>query len=257
MVEQLAPKKSLGQHFLKNPAICARIASFLNSSANDNILEIGPGPGALTRELAKLPHTSLILLEKDPRWLKISDVIANAQGILADALRFDWKNLSGPWLITGNLPYNIASSLIWDILSRCEALKKAVFMVQKEVALRLSALPGGKTYGALGVWAQSFAIPKLEMSLGPGAFFPPPKVDSAVISFLPLSKEKWPQNPNALKKILDLCFQKRRKQLGAIFRQAGATNLLEALKKLDINPEARPETLSVTDFHRLATFLHQ
>lgn len=251
------PKKSLGQNFLKDNAICGRIAALLQAEPRDKIIEIGPGAGALTRALEAIPHSLLLLLEKDRYWSAARGA-SGGEGTIAincDALRFSWNALTawGKWKIIGNLPYNIASPLIWDILSQCPALKKAVFMVQKEVALRLVAKPGTKSYGALSVWAQNFAAAKLEFSLAQGAFYPPPKVHSAVVSFIPLATR--PENPAALKKLLDICFQKRRKQLGTIFRQAGLETLEKTLADMGVLPSERPENLSPRQFRQLSNHL--
>ena len=194
-------KKSLGQHFLRREEICDRIAALLLPQAEDRVLEIGPGPGALTRALEAAPHACLLLLEKDRHWAaeRQRQAAPRTQAVLTDALRFDWRRISPerPWKVIGNLPYNVASPLIWDIVSRAEGLKRAVFMVQKEVGQRLAAAPGNGHYGALSVWVQSYARPRLEFVVGPGAFSPPPKVDSAVLSFEPLPPEARPAHPKA------------------------------------------------------------
>ncbi len=253
------PKKSLGQHFLHNGEICTRIAALLNAEPEDYFLEIGPGPGCLTRALEKIPHKALFLLEKDKFWAKERQQSAERplQSILMDALNFDWTRLNQgkSWKLIGNLPYNVASPLIWDILSRTCGLKRAVFMVQKEVAQRIAASPKSKDYGALTVWTQSFAKPRLEFCLAPGSFTPPPKVDSAILTFEPLPANMRPQNPEALAKVLKICFQQRRKQLAGIFRRAGLEHLLSELKALNLSPNLRPEELEPQVFQSLSLSL--
>lgn len=257
IVKSPAPKKSLGQHFLTDKRICVRIANLLHPESTDNLLEIGPGPGALTTALEDSPHAMLLLLEKDWYWSgerkrlrKPGTVIINC-----DALKFPWHRLefSGKWKICGNLPYNVASPLIWQILSQCVTLERSVFMVQKEVGMRLAARPSTREYGALSVWAQSFSKPKVEFLLAPGAFQPPPKVISAVVSFTPLLPR--PAFPEKLKRLLDLCFQKRRKQLGVIFRQAGLPEMETALETMHISATLRPENLAPEQFQALAACL--
>ena len=249
-------KKSLGQHFLKNPDICDRIAALLEATAQDNILEIGPGPGALTRSLEALPHARLLLLEKDRYWAGERQRAAQpgTQAVLTDALRFAWARITPafPWKLAGNLPYNVASPLIWDCLSQATGCTRAVFMVQKEVGLRLAAAPGNGQYGALSVWVQSYAAPRLEFTLGPGAFNPPPKVDSAVLSFTPLSLASRPEHPQLLARLLRICFQQRRKQLGGIIRRSGEQPLAQALHEAEIDPGLRPEALGVGQWQRLS-----
>ena len=251
-------KKSLGQHFLRNEGVCRRIAALLQPQAGDNVLEIGPGPGALTRALEAQPHTRLLLLEKDRHWAAERERLGapGTQAVLMDALRFDWRRLPSEdaWKITGNLPYNVASPLIWDIVSQ-SAASRCVFMVQKEVGQRLCAAPGSRQYGALSVWVQAYSRPRLEFTLGPGAFSPPPKVDSAVLSFMPLPQEARPRQPAALERLLRVCFQQRRKQLGGIFARAGLHRLAGELPELGLSPQLRPEALAVADFLRLSELL--
>lgn len=246
-------KKSLGQHFLTDPAICQRIVNLLEPDKTDNILEIGPGAGALTRFLANAPHAFMLLLEKDRDLTKLHKNLGNTQIVNCDAMNFFWENLCGNWKIIGNLPYNVASPLIWDIAARCKSLQKAVFMVQKEVGKRIAAKPGTKEYGALSVWVQNFLNPLIQFQLAPGAFTPPPKVHSLVLSFTPIAEK--PENPGKLKKLLDLCFQKRRKQLGVILRQAKIGEFEKILEKLAINSACRPEELTPLQFRQLANGL--
>jgi 16S rRNA (adenine1518-N6/adenine1519-N6)-dimethyltransferase len=245
-------KKSLGQHFLRDAGLARRIVRALDICPEDKVLEIGPGGGALTKIVLERPPALFVLLEKDARWAR--ERMAEDRGllsvILADALAFPWERFCEPWKFLGNLPYNVASPLIWDLLSRSSGLSRAVFMVQKEVGLRLTAAPGKAAYGALSVWAQSFSIPRLEFLAPPQVFFPRPKVDSAVLSFAPLSPEQRPANPSALARTLRLCFQKRRKQLGTTLRAAGADPRL--LENLGIDPRLRPENLDARTFQLLA-----
>lgn len=256
-MENFSPKKSLGQHFLANKDICARIVSILAPENEDKILEIGPGPGALTNILQNAPHKELLLLEKDLRFAKLRAREADRHTTIVnmDALNFSWKRLSalGKWKIIGNLPYNVASPLIWEIISHTGCWKHAVFMTQKEVGERICAKPGNKKYGALSIWVQAHAIPGMEFTLKPGAFMPPPKVDSSVISFMPAVS--IPVFPEKLKQLLNICFQNRRKQLGTIFRRSGLEKILPALEEMGIRETARPETISVQEFTRLSEYL--
>jgi 16S rRNA (adenine1518-N6/adenine1519-N6)-dimethyltransferase len=137
---------------------------------------------------------------------------------------------------------------MWDIFSRTPGLRRAVFMVQKEVGRRITAMPGNSSYGGLSVWVQSFMVPKVEFFVPPQVFYPRPKVDSAVLSFIPLVRSDF--SPPALAAVVKACFQMRRKQLGSIVRAAGKSPNL--LRELDIDPMLRPEDLGVETFHRLA-----
>ena len=169
------------------------------------------------------------------------------------AIGFVVVDLGGPLRLWELFVYsNLSSPLMWDIVSRTPDLTRAVFMVQKEVAERLYAKPGTKDYGALSVWIQSYVRVEWGFVVGPGAFNPPPKVDSAVVTFIPLPRERHPADPKALSSILKLCFQLRRKQLQSILRRAGRDDTAAALERLGIAPEARPETLTPEQFQQLA-----
>lgn len=251
-------KKSLGQHFLRREDICHRIAALIAPGPQDRIIEIGPGPGALTRAIEAAPHSRLLLLEKDRHWAAERQRLGgpNTQAVLTDALKFAWRRIcpQEPWKIIGNLPYNVASPLIWDIVSCSTGWQRAAFMVQKEVGQRLAAHPGTGHYGALSVWVQSYARPRMEFVVGPGAFNPPPKVDSAVLSFEPLPANDRPAHPKLLSRLLRICFQQRRKQLGGIFRRAALPGLEKSLRDACIDPALRPEALTCSDFQRITAF---
>lgn len=250
-------KKSLGQHFLRDPRICENIVRLLRSTADDKIIEIGPGPGALTKILQLQSYAQLLLLEKDNHWAAERQKYADprTQAVLIDALTFDWKKLNqgSSWKIIGNLPYNVASPLMWDIFSQVTNLSRAVFMVQKEVGDRIVAQPNSPHYGGLSAWIQSFVVPHWGFVVPPGAFVPPPKVDSAVLAFTPLPLETWPNHPDKLAWLIKLCFQNRRKQLGSIFRQNGILHLMDRLESLRIDPQRRPETLTPQDFQNISS----
>lgn len=246
---QPRPKKSLGQHFLTNPEICRRIAALLDMQETDKVIEIGPGPGALTRELLALPHARLLVLEKDEWWA--GERGADAEVWQGDALLYPWADLEPGYKIIGNLPYNVASPLIWDICSQAR-FGRAVFMTQLEVAERICALPGSRQYGSLSVWVQCHCRPSLELRLAPGAFSPPPKVHSGVVSFDPAGRRvAW---PDQLKRVLKVSFQQRRKQISGIFRREMPI-LLGALEQLGIDGGMRPENLSCRNYLDFAEIL--
>ena len=254
-------KKSLGQHFLRDKNISQKIVDLLRVEVGDAVMEIGPGPGALTGLLEATPLRQLVLLEKDRHWAAERQRRAGprTQAVLTDALCMPWERITpeNPWKIIGNLPYNVASPLMWDIFSRATGLVRAVFMVQKEVGERLAAMPGSKDYGALSVWVQSFVVPQWGFTVGPRAFSPPPKVDSAVLSFTLRPREEWPRAPQGLAKLIKMCFQNRRKQLGSIFRQHGLAQGAALCEIIGISPDRRPETLTPGDFNALqSAFAH-
>lgn len=258
------PKKSLGQHFLRDRRTAERIVDLLQILPQDQVLEIGPGPGALTGLLLQRHPSRLVLIEKDDYWAdmhaqSMAHIESGSSCIVevrhADALQCRWEDLHGGWKLIGNLPYNVASPLIWDLVSRVSGLSRAVFMIQKEVADRMAAKPGSRTYGALSAWVQSYVEVHREFIVRPEAFAPPPKVDSAVVSFMPLPASAQPRRPVALARVLKMCFQQRRKQLQAILRRNGTACPENVLEPLHIAGNVRPESLSPQQFQELSHIL--
>ena len=251
-------KKSLGQNFLVDRNIARKIVEALGITSTDRVLEIGPGPGALTRFITDARPACLVLAEKDHHWAAERQKALAHSGVtggtlLTDALTLPWSRFAAPWKIIGNLPYNVASPLMWDILSQAPGLERAVFMIQKEVGERITAAPGCKAYGALSVWVRTFAVPKLEFIVPPQVFRPQPKVDSAVLRFTPLPQEAkpGPEEARMLAALVHRCFQQRRKQLGTILK--GATpNAAIALEQSGLSSQFRPEALSPEQFRDLA-----
>ena len=267
-------KKSLGQNFLQDGNIARKIVNALAIASEDQVLEIGPGPGALSGIIQEHEPARFVLVEKDRYWARErmregrakAEALArsrNREGqsfavLLTDALDMPWERFCAPWKFIGNLPYNVASPLMWDIFSRTPGLVRAVFMVQKEVGQRITARPGTSAYGALSVWIQSHMRAKLEFIVPPQVFRPRPKVDSAVLSFEPLGGISQAAGrvdfaPEALARTLKLCFQMRRKQLGTILRASGVDPGI--LESLSIEARIRPENLTPAEFHKLAQAL--
>lgn len=256
-------KRSLGQNFLKNEHTSRRIVAALDIQPGDYILEIGPGAGALTRHIcAGEKPAGLLLLEKDAHWAFSHAEACAAAGVNClpvniDALTFAWKRLDDSpktWKIAGNLPYNVASPLLWDLVAQSHEFERAVVMVQKEVAQRIAAPPGNKIYGALSVWLQSFVTPHKIMDVPPTAFYPAPKVWSQVLELKP-RPDRYTGNQAALSELLKICFQKRRKQLGTILGAKLNESALNYLKSQNIPLTSRPEELSPIAFQALARAL--
>ncbi len=251
-------KRSLGQNFLQDENIARKIVAALELHEGDTVVEIGPGRGALTRWLAESPTHRILALEKDKDLAQqLAETHPRVEIVVSDALRYPWENLSGvePLKYIGNLPYNIASPLMWEIVSRSSRYARAVFMVQHEVGLRLTASPGNGDYGALSVWIQSFARVRYLFRVSPQVFRPKPKVDSAVLCFEPLAEEDRPTHPALLAKLLHLCFQKRRKQLRNILRDWWDERVGSSGSELANAAEARPEVLTPREFQQLALLL--
>lgn len=269
------PKKSLGQHFLSDPNILGRIADALEIAPGDVVVEIGPGEGGLTRQLLDR-GARVIAIEKDDVLAgRLREPGAGSRTLLdvvnADALRVNWAAVAAgsegtapgtrlPFAVVGNIPYYITSPLLEKALTP-PLPTRIVFLVQKEVADRIVAPPGSKTYGALSVGIQAVCAVERLFTVKAGAFRPPPQVDSAVVRLTPLERPLVPaEQGGAFRKFVVACFGQRRKQLrnalaAAVGRDPGAVALL--LERLGLDPRARPETVAPADFARLLLWSRQ
>jgi 16S rRNA (adenine1518-N6/adenine1519-N6)-dimethyltransferase len=258
----LAARRSLGQHFLLDPAITARIAHAAGALDGRTVIEIGPGPGGLTRALLATGAAPVIAIERDDRCVAaLEGLVAGADGRLvvsaADAVTVDEAELARsaggalPFTIVANLPYNIATVLILKWLARAADYADIVVMVQKEVAQRLSAAPGSPHYGRLSVAVQWRAKVASLFDLAPGAFTPPPKVVSTVVRITPRSSPRCPADPAAMEAVARAAFGQRRKMLRSALKVLGQdANAL--LARANIEPTRRAEELTIEDFCRLA-----
>lgn len=248
-------KRRLGQHFLTDPRILQRIADALDPSPADTVLEIGPGPGGLTEVLA--PRAGrLVAIERDADLVPaLRARVPSATVVEADALEADWHALAGPdFLVAGNIPYNITSPLLDKALTPPPP-RRIVFLVQKEVAERVGAAPGGEAYGALTVGVQAVARAERLFTVGAGAFHPRPKVDSAVLRLTPRAEPVVAGGEVVpFRRLVVGLFGFRRKQLGRGLREltGWAAGRVEAvLAKTGIEPTDRPETVSPEGFAAL------
>jgi 16S rRNA (adenine1518-N6/adenine1519-N6)-dimethyltransferase len=248
-------KRRLGQHFLSDSRILERIADALGASEQDTVLEIGAGPGGLTGALAERAGR-LVAIEKDAEL--VPALRARFPGVTVvegDALELDWHALAGAGaLVAGNIPYNITSPLLDKALVPPRP-PRIVFLVQKEVADRVTAEPGGGTYGALTVGVQAVARAERLFVVPAGAFHPRPKVDSAVLRLTPLDPPLVPDPEVPLfRRLVVGIFGFRRKQLGRGIRELTGwppDRAAAALRRANIDSAARPETLSPAAFVRL------
>ncbi|HEX2251280.1 MAG TPA: 16S rRNA (adenine(1518)-N(6)/adenine(1519)-N(6))-dimethyltransferase RsmA, partial [Gemmatimonadales bacterium] len=181
-------KRRLGQHFLADPRILARIVDALDVRPQDTVVEIGPGRGGLTAELVKRTG-NVIAIEKDRDLVgPLQERFPSIEIVAADALETDWRALAGgPYLLAGNIPYNITSPLLDKALTP-PLPSRIVFLVQKEVADRVTAAPGTSAYGALTIGVQAVASAERVFTVAAGAFQPRPKIDSAVLRLEPLDQ---------------------------------------------------------------------
>lgn len=262
---KIRAKKSLGQHFLYDKNILTKMVRAGNVVPELPVLEIGPGPGELTRALLN-KGCFVLAVETDRDMVEhlqteFSAEIKNRQLelIKGDILREDWsKLLSGnkPWQVVGNIPYNISTEIIFRFLEQRTRCEFGMFMVQKEVAERICAKSGSKTYGVLSIAVQLATRPRMLFSVGRKSFVPPPKVDSSII-YMECGEAPFP--PEAMAPTMSLVktsFQQRRKTLkNALLRAEWAPDVIDiALTQLGISPSARPETLSPKDWVSLASF---
>jgi 16S rRNA (adenine1518-N6/adenine1519-N6)-dimethyltransferase len=258
----LAAKHALGQHFLLDASLTARIAQAAGPLAAGTTIEIGPGPGGLTRALLEAGAAHVLAIEIDQRCLpalaELSDAFPGRLTVVrADALACDpiaeaqRHGLPAPFRIAANLPYNIATPLLLGWLRDVRRFERFTLMFQKEVADRLTAAPGGKSYGRLTVLTQWLCAVRRLFVVPPGAFVPRPKVDSAVVELLPRAVPLAPAERADLERVTAAAFGQRRKMLRAALRSLAidAAALLEAA---GIAPTERAEQLSVEQFCALA-----
>lgn len=258
----LGAKKALGQHFLLDLNITRKIARVAEASAADLVLEIGPGPGGLTRALLET-GAEVIAVERDARCIGALEEISGAHPgrltlIEDDAMCADEREIGGgrEVKIIANLPYNISTELLIKWLRANHGAgpplwRLMALMFQKEVADRILAAPGSKAYGRLSVIAQAAARPSRAFNLPASAFTPPPKVDSTVVLFgrasAPLPDFK------ALEAVTQAAFGQRRKMLRSSLKQLFGDRLPDALRRIGVNETARAEELTVDQFKSLAT----
>ncbi|MFY0638762.1 16S rRNA (adenine(1518)-N(6)/adenine(1519)-N(6))-dimethyltransferase RsmA [Maricaulis maris] len=260
----LGAKKAFGQHFLLDLNLTAKIARLAGDMSRDQAIEVGPGPGGLTRAILSEGAASLLAVEKDGRFLDaLSEINAASGGRLtieqADALEVDETSLlTGPGdkVILSNLPYNVGTQLLIKWL-QAEPIwwRRAVLMFQREVADRVVAQPGDKAYGRLAVIAQSRCSAHLALKIPARAFTPPPKVESAVVVLDPLPETQQFKDVIALERITASAFGQRRKTLRRSLAQAAgqASTSADALLEIaGIDPGARAEVIDIAGFQTLA-----
>ena len=256
----LAAKKALGQNFLLDLNLTGRIARAAGDLTQATVIEVGPGPGGLTRALLMHGAKKVIVIERDPRCLPaLAEIAAHYPGRLevieGDALKVDLRqHLQAPVRIVANLPYNVATPLLTGWIAGADwppFFSSLTLMFQREVAERICAKPGEKAYGRLAVLCQWRAECHIAFDVGPKAFTPPPKVTSSVVNLVPR------QNPLAcnvrmLERVTAASFGQRRKMLRASLKVLGGQALLD---RAGIDGERRAETLSIEEFVRLANLV--
>ncbi|MFC7290197.1 16S rRNA (adenine(1518)-N(6)/adenine(1519)-N(6))-dimethyltransferase RsmA [Hirschia litorea] len=255
--------KSLGQHFLFDPDILNRTALCTGPVEGRTVIEVGPGPGGLTAALLRNGAKKVIAVEMDPRfaenlrsWKECKEGRLSVVG--GDGLTLDYEKLvegeSLPVKIIANLPYNVGTPMLVNWIKSKSWRGEMGLMFQHEVAIRVCAQPEDKHYGRLAVLSQAVANTHIAFTLPPGAFKPPPKVDSSVAVLMPLADEEKYPHLGALEKVTAAAFGQRRKMLRAALKSLAKTKNLDAtewLEKCDIDPTRRAETLTQHEFRAL------
>jgi len=255
----LSASKSLGQNFILDRQLLARVAAIPGDLRDQRVYEVGPGPGGLTRALLE-SGASVVAVERDRRCIPAlaelqQEYPAQLEVIEADALKIDEPSVVGPGAhVVANLPYNIGTALLLKWLSADWApwWKSLTLMFQKEVAERIVAQADSDAYGRLSVAAQWRTQPRIAMTVSRSAFVPPPKVTSAVVQIVPADQPEG-VSPRVLERLTEAAFGQRRKMLRSSLKQVPGA--LEAAEALGINSERRAETLTVDEWTKLARAL--
>lgn len=256
------PRKRFGQNFLHDQHVLDRIVAAAALQQGDRILEIGPGPGALTtRLLASGLSVLAVEIDRDLAGALEARNEKKLEVRTGDVLRFDWAELlqHPPYKLIANLPYNISSQILFKVLEHKAAFSCLVLMFQKEVGERLLATEGSRNYGILSVLMQTWFDVERVIKVPPGAFSPPPKVDSVVLRMMPLSRPRVALQDDALyHKLVKSAFAQRRKTLRNSLLGSGwqAEQIDPALATAEIDPGRRGETLTIEEFGALANRLH-
>lgn len=257
------PRKSLGQHFLTDPNIIRKIIALAHLRPDETVLEIGPGRGALTGALCRAVKT-VVAVEVDAQLGEyLSRTFSNVHNLdlrIGDALEFPFERLPAGTVVVANLPYNISTPILFRLLESRHRFDRLILMLQTEVARRLTAKPGGKTYGSLSVSTQRWTVPSLAFTVSPGCFQPPPEVGSAVLT-LTVRKDSLtePVDDAHFLRIVRAAFAHRRKTLTNSLRDAGLDPgvIAGGLTEAGIQGSRRAETLSNQEFVSLARALPQ
>ena len=250
-MSEVRAKKALGQHFLTDQSIARSIVDALSEDGVRDVLEVGPGMGVLTQYLLQRPDIDLKMVELDGE--SVAYLMRHFSGMEGKLLEADYLKLNiqkifpGPYRVIGNFPYNISSQIFFKILEDKDLVPEVVCMIQKEVADRIAEPPGSKTYGILSVLLQAWYDIEYVLSVGPGAFNPPPKVKSAVIRLRRNSRTELGCDEKLFKQVVKTAFNQRRTTL----RNALKPLLKEGADTTDPIFELRAEKLGVEDFVRL------
>jgi 16S rRNA (adenine1518-N6/adenine1519-N6)-dimethyltransferase len=258
----ITARRGLGQNFLLDLNLTGRIARAAGRLEHVTVIEIGPGPGGLTRALLAAGARRVVAIERDRRCLAALDELAAAypgrlELVAADALALDPVELTGPpRKIVANLPYNVATPLLVGWLDRIREYESLTLMFQREVAERLAAAPPSKPYGRLSVLVQWLTEAEILFDIPPRAFVPPPKVTSSVVRITPRAEPLAAAAKPALERVTATAFGQRRKMLRTSLKALGLP-MDQLLERAGVAPSARAEELSVAEFCALARAMEQ
>lgn len=262
---ELHARKSLGQNFLLDLNLTARIARIAGDLSDTDVLEVGPGPGGLTRGLLAEGARRVLAVEKDHRCLPaLAEIAATYPGRLevieGDALEIDpLDHLTPPYAVCANLPYNVGTELLIRWLTPADwppKWRSLTLMFQREVAERIVAQPGSKAYGRLALLAQWRAEARIALSLPPEAFTPPPKVSSAVVHLTALPEPRFEADAKVLERVVAMAFNQRRKMLRAALKSL-APDIEDRLLAAGLKPTDRAEQIPLEGFCALARVIAQ
>lgn len=252
----LLAKKSLGQNFILDKNFTDKIARAAGDLTNYEVLEVGPGPGSLTRSILDCGAKKLTVIEMDERCIAALNELKDFYGdrlniIQGDALTYDLRLTTNPLKIIANLPYNIGTVLIFKWLKNVEKISSMHLMLQKEVVERITAKPNDKHYGRLAVMVNFLCHTRMVFSVSRTVFTPPPKVTSAIVEIIPRAKPLADVEFEKLERVVAAAFNQRRKMLKSSLKSI-FENPEEILKEAGINPELRPENLKIEEFCKIA-----
>lgn len=253
----LMPTKALGQNFLFDFNLIDKIVRGAGDLTDRTVIEVGPGPGGLTRSLLKTNVKKVIVIEQDERCMpaleEIKAVVGDRLEIRqGDALKIDpTSEIDGPIKIVANLPYNVSTTLLLNWLDKIEKYESLTLMFQKEVAERICAKPGNKDYGRLSVMTQWLCEAHKLFDVSPKAFIPPPKIISTVVSITPRKEPLAKANKTSLEQVTKALFGQRRKMIRKSLQQL-TKDPESVLEKAELDPTMRPEQMEIEAFCRLA-----
>lgn len=258
----LAARRALGQNFVVDPTVVARIAQLARVGVGDRVIEIGPGLGSLTLALHQTGAT-VLAIEKDENLVPVLRSVLEARGagdvtvLSADALETDWLQIldaDQTWSLVANLPYNVAVAMIMDVLERAPMVERMLIMVQAEVADRLVASPGGRTIGIPSIQLGWYATAERVGTIEPEAFVPRPNVTSALVEIVRRERPSTVVTCAEMMGLVVEAYRHRRKMLRSTLSRRVE---VEDFDRADISPTARPEELGVEDWVRLTEALHR